>query len=356
MKTKTKRVTGDKGRVTSRGKDESAPLVTRHSSLRVRLIPCTCERGCLQCGRRGIDRELVQAMHDEYWIDGLSLAAVGRKHGKSGYSVRELFARRGLAVRPQKPKAWRKKNGKCQFLPGKRHTPKEIAAIIQGMTKITLPEVLKAEWRHWSMPRRGEFIQAVREQVRPFNARPETPFSSNVVPFEYGTPAAIAVEARLNTGKNSQTKVIKIKPSSQGVIYQGKLWFWCGNNRGWGNYQSSMGWSPENGRPQLNRTIWEAAHGRPVPDGQTVIHLDGNKNNLAPENLGLRSRAECAVLNSVQARLKRDPQNPALQVIARRRVQRARVTRRATQRARVAAALGIAQTEDPLLKALAAHQ
>jgi hypothetical protein len=43
-------------------------------------------------------------------------------------------------------------------------------------------------------------------------------------------------------------------------------------------------------------TIWEKAHG-PVPKGHVVIFADGDKSNIALDNLLLASRGELAVMN-----------------------------------------------------------
>lgn len=45
-----------------------------------------------------------------------------------------------------------------------------------------------------------------------------------------------------------------------------------------------------------HRMVWEELHG-PIPPGHAVIFGDGNKRNLAPENLLLVSRSELAVMN-----------------------------------------------------------
>ena len=52
--------------------------------------------------------------------------------------------------------------------------------------------------------------------------------------------------------------------------------------------------------------IYEEAHGR-IPEKFTVIHKDGNKNNLLPENLALRSMAECARQNAWHRRREKFP-------------------------------------------------
>lgn len=43
--------------------------------------------------------------------------------------------------------------------------------------------------------------------------------------------------------------------------------------------------------------IWEAHHGRPVPEGHVVIFADLDRHNFAADNLLLVSRAELAVMN-----------------------------------------------------------
>jgi len=81
----------------------------------------------------------------------------------------------------------------------------------------------------------------------------------------------IGPDGRFNRGRNSQTKSMQIKIQSQGVI-------------------------------------WAHHHRRPVPPKTTVIHSDGNKNNLDPKNLILRTIADAARANSIQYQLARDPE------------------------------------------------
>jgi hypothetical protein len=49
--------------------------------------------------------------------------------------------------------------------------------------------------------------------------------------------------------------------------------------------------------PPMHRVIWEAANGRPVPEGHTVIFADGNRSNFAIDNLLLVSRGELGYMN-----------------------------------------------------------
>jgi hypothetical protein len=43
--------------------------------------------------------------------------------------------------------------------------------------------------------------------------------------------------------------------------------------------------------------VWEAHHGRQVPDGHVVIFADRDRRNFAPNNLLLVSRGELVVMN-----------------------------------------------------------
>jgi hypothetical protein len=74
------------------------------------------------------------------------------------------------------------------------------------------------------------------------------------------------------------------------------LWFWSGRE---GFYYQGK-WSPQTKRPSLHRTIYERSHG-PVPAGCVVVHLDGNKNNLDPANLALRTRNDICRQNQARA-------------------------------------------------------
>ena len=139
------------------------------------------------------------------------------------------------------------------------------------------------------MERRGEFIRRVRAKVRSPYDRPETPFSANVEPFDYTTPRARAIMDAMNAGRDSRHAKTKIDLRSQGVIWRGKLWFWCDQT----GYQIGL-WTPGKGRPALHRVLWEEEHGRPVPGGGVVRCADGNPNNLDPANLVLATRNEIA--------------------------------------------------------------
>ena len=119
-------------------------------------------------------------------------------------------------------------------------------------------------------------------------------------PFDYASPAAHKICAAMNEGRDSRSAAVKIDICSQGVIYQGKLWFWAHKV----GYECGP-WTPEGGRPSLHRRLWEEANGRKLPASSCIIHLDGNRNNLAPENLGLISRNENCRRNQAAALAKK---------------------------------------------------
>jgi hypothetical protein len=248
--------------------------------------------------------ELVHSMFSDY-EGGLSFGEIGRRYGRHRSSVRELFQKRGIQVRPcpfrQLPTDL--KTG-C-FIPKKRHTKRQIDTYVNGLDSIRIPDGLRWEWRLWPITRRLAFIARVREKLKDPNDRPPGPFSSNVIPWANGHPLAM----KLAYQGPSQKGFSKIKLRSQGVIWRGKLFYWAGKTKA---YMEGCGWTPEYGRPQLHHIIWEDYNGRPVPPKYTVIFRDGNKNNLAPRNLALRSMNECARINQAGWLNKRSRETTAL--------------------------------------------
>lgn len=243
---------------------------------------------------------VVALLHADYTA-GLSLAGVARKHGRNRKSVRELFERRGLSIRiDPRGLAPRLANGRVAPLPP--ITVDDIDAMCADLTRIAVPVPLKPYWRKWPLPLRGVFIECLREKLGSSRSRPTTPFSANVEPFDYASPRAWEIIRRMNAGRDSRTAAAKINIASQGVIWRGQLYFWVADT----GYVLGCKWTPESGRPLLHRVIWEDFHGRPVPPGHVVVALDGNENNLAPENLALQSRGDLAVENKQAGRRKRE--------------------------------------------------
>lgn len=290
---------------------------------RAQRRPCGCMSGsCLKCRRNTPKKIALDNQIAAMWADynsGMSLTAAERKYGKTRGAIRDLFERRGLKVRPVKTVP---KLGFGVKIPPA--TEQELESMISGLKRLGVPPALKREWRKWSLEKRHAFVLRLRVKF-PSN-RPTGPYSANVEPFEYGVPRVHAIAAKLNRGRNSRNKVIALKPCSEGVIWNGQIFFWDKND----TYVRGLGWRPETGRPLLKHLIWEATHG-PVPDKTTVIQIDGNKNNFAPENLALRSMADCARMNGVPSRLKRDPRNPELQEKNKLRINRAVATRSETR-------------------------
>ena len=70
--------------------------------------------------------------------------------------------------------------------------------------------------------------------------------------------------------------------------------------KGW---QSRAHWVPK------ARWLWERANG-PVPDGQVVVHRDGDPANCALDNLELASRGTVARMNAYHAPKRLDPETP----------------------------------------------
>ncbi len=235
-------------------------------------------------GRRLPD-SLVHAMYQDYRA-GMTFAAVERKHDRPVKSVRTLFVSRGLHVRESKGvSTFRRPDG--SFAPYIPKTEVEIEAIILKATKVTVPEELRLDWRKWDLARRGDFIARLRARISGPDDRPDLPFSDNVEPFDYTTEKAWEIVHRKNGTAASQQWKARILPSSQGVIFAGRLYFWNGIGNG---YFEGCSWTRGHGRPSLHHVIWSLHHGRAVPHLHVVRHADGNPNNLTPSNLILRTR------------------------------------------------------------------
>ncbi len=253
--------------------------------------PCGCRFGsCLKCAKTTnaliIKPALVKAMYAAYSA-GMPIGKVAEKFGRDRGSLRELFHRRGLALRPVKRPAL----GFGVRIPDPAE--KEQQALIAGLTHLCVPVQMKQVWKRWTFVQRRRFIKKLRARFP--STRPAGPFSANVTPFEYGTPAAHAIAARLNRGRNSQTKVVALKPMSEGVIFERRLFFWT-SAPAHGATGYLTGKPPH--RTALHRLLWERYNRRPVPEKMTVIHKDGNKNNFAAGNLTLRSMADCVRQNA----------------------------------------------------------
>jgi hypothetical protein len=158
------------------------------------------------------------------------------------------------------------------------------------------------------MEKRAWFIRTLRARLKLPMEQPTGPFSSGVVPFDYATPEAREIKDKLNAGLNSQEAICKIDLCTQGVIYKGDLWFWCPKT----GYNKRGSWTPENGRPILHRVIWEKANGRKVPAHHVVRFIDGNDNNLAPENLTLAHRNDLCRESQAKALLRKSRERTAL--------------------------------------------
>lgn len=267
----------------------SMDLVIR--ALRVAMHRATPKKGA---GNKRVPEERIRAMYSDY-CDGMSLGEVGQKYNRSRKSIGDIFKSRGLRVRQPTGNPKRLPSG--QFVPIKNYTPAEIDDLIRAQPRFRVPPELRIHWRKWSFAKRGQFIARMRELIGDENARPELPFSANVVPFDYATPEARAIVERVNAGKCSRDAGEKLNIVSQGVIWRDTLWFWSPK----AGYVRSGGWTAEEGRPCLHHEIWQEANGRPVPAGFVLRHADGNPNNLDPANLQLATRDDVCRENQAAA-------------------------------------------------------
>lgn len=264
-----------------------------------------CKAGC-----RGYAERFVQAIYSDYRHHGEIIAPLAARWNRAEGTIGLLLVSLGLRERDAEMSA-RVKNyarvpGNGCFAKKERATPEKLKLIIARATKIAIPPELRWEFREWPMEKRGWFLQQLRARIKSPEDRPEKPFSSNVRPFDYTTPEAQAIKERLNAGLNSREAICRIDLASNGVIYKGELWYWAG----W-SYCKRGAWTPEHGRPQLNRAIWEE-HNGPVPPKHLVYYRDGNPNNLSPGNLGLMSMNENARRNQAAALFRKSRERTAL--------------------------------------------
>jgi hypothetical protein len=257
---------------------------------------------------RAVLDDLVRQMYADYQRP-MTLHAVGAKYGRTHSCIRELFERRGLAVRPFKAIARQPNGSPMPLVP---LTAPQIDALIAKATRLCVPPALKYEWRRWSLARRGEFITRIRAKLNLPTNRPHGPFSANVEPFDYASPVAHAVARKMNAGRTSRTASVMIHINSQGVIYRGKLYFWAPDRVGCRSGAYYIGpWRPGTGRPSLHHVIWREVHG-PIPAGHVVRYSDGNPNNLDPANLTLATQNDVARENQAAALLRKSREATAL--------------------------------------------
>lgn len=248
-----------------------------------------------------LDEKLVKRMHRDH-IQGMRMKALERKYKRCDSNIRKAFERRGLPIIDRG-------NSGCFQKTVVRKTRKELISLARSLDRVKIPDAIRWEWREWPMEKRRWFIETVRAHLKLPTDRPSLPFSSNVRPFEYWTPEARVIAANRNEGRSSREWATVINPCSQGVIWEGELWFWYSNT----GYQIGLPWHPAGAPLTPDRLIWRARHGwdlphgRPalhqviflrhhgeIPPGCVVRHLDGNPNNLDPANLTLATRNDVA--------------------------------------------------------------
>lgn len=272
-------------------------------------------------GVRGYGPEIVEAIFNDYMEHDQNLAEVARRWNRASGSLASVLARwdlrEKLPARSEQAKQ-RSRDLWARFAADRHATAEELEAIIarmvahprrgKGSASIYVPRELKWEFRSWPMEKRAWFINTLRTRLNSPKDRPPTPFSSNVTPFDYTTPAAREIAARINAGRDSRHAVCKIDLASQGVIYKGELFFWAAKT----GYQRRGHWKRGEGRPLLHRIVWKEHHGRPLPPKHIVYFRDGNRNNFDPENLGLMSMNENARRNQAAALMRKSREQTAL--------------------------------------------
>jgi hypothetical protein len=261
-------------------------------------------------GPIGYPPRFVEAIYNDYMDHGEVMAAIAPRWNRQAGSLSHLLAKWGLREktpeRTQQIKARQRDKG-GRVMAANRATPAELDEIIASATKIAIPPTLQWEFKNWPMEKRAWFLKRLRDKVRPPNARPEKPFSSNVTPFDYTTTEARAIKERLNIGLSSRQAICRIDLASQGVIYKGELYFWAAKS----GYQRRGHWKRGIGRALLHRIIWEEVNG-PLPPKHVVYFRDENHNNFEPDNLGIMSMNENARRNQAAALLRTSREQTAL--------------------------------------------
>jgi hypothetical protein len=279
-----------------------------------------------RAGFRGYSERFIQAMFADYLRNGEILAIIAKRWNRSAGAIKCIFQARKL--RPPDPeraarvRERQRIDGSGCFARTKRATPAELKALIarivadpkrdhigsrRGKSKFSIPLELKWEFKTWAIEKRAWFIGEIRKRLNHPDDRPTTPFSSNVQPFDYATSAAREIQRKLNDGRDSRHAVCKIDTCSQGVIYKNELYFWSVNTG-----YVARGWNPIDGRPLLHWKIWEEHNGRKVPPGHVVRLVDGNHNNLAPENMILADRNAVCRETQMKTLMRRSREQTAL--------------------------------------------
>ena len=225
-------------------------------------------------------------------------------------SLTQMFAARGLEIRPATPGG--------RFPAAVPKTPAEIEEIVAAhlarrgnkLRQISVPPALKLDWRKWPVERRREFVAMLRARTGEAGM-PRTPHSANVEPFDAFSPRAIAIARAANAGRISRHFRIRLKPGSQGMIWDGRLWFWSQFDDERGAQYTESGRPTGLGLQALHRAIY-ARHVGMIPTSHVVRFRDGNINNLAPDNLYLQSRADEAAENGGRRRARESRKLTAL--------------------------------------------
>ncbi|WP_395753352.1 HNH endonuclease [Prosthecobacter sp.] len=221
---------------------------------------------------------LVFEMHCDH-VCGMNLRALQKKYGYMDGNIKKAFVHFGLKVKVDVKSGQFKRTMR-------RFRRDELVAMALAQKRICKPKVLRQEWREWPMKKRAWFIGLMRKNL-PHLSYPQRPFSANVEPFDYASPSARELLRRMNDGRHIPGNKLKIE--SQGVIWQGQLWFWTPRT----GYQEGVKWTPTQPRRLLHRAIWESVNG-PLPEDGVVRHADGNPNNFDPDNLVLATKNDVA--------------------------------------------------------------
>lgn len=137
-------------------------------------------------------------------------------------------------------------------------------------------------------------LSGIDRSIKPGERKsPRTEFKKGNVPFNLGRKGIrISPETEFKKGQ----KPVNTLPIGS-IIMRGDGYYWEKVKE---TKPSRFGWI------QIHRKKWEEVHG-PIPEGHTVIFLDGDRTNLDIENLVMVTRRQLVNLNKHQL-LKNDPE------------------------------------------------
>lgn len=200
-----------------------------------------------------------------------------RAYGKN-HNLRKEDGVRGRAVSASKPSPWTPERDAwlASFVPG--HSEREIT---DGFERLFGVRLTRAQLRD-RMTHLG-----VRQGVNKSRFRPGQPAANKGVPWDEWMPAESRERCRA-TQFHSGNRPHNWRPvGTERLTKDGYVEVKVREEPS--GRKAHDNWVPK------ARLVWEREHGA-VPDGMIVVFLDGDRTNFDPQNLGLETRAQHAVI------------------------------------------------------------